>query len=40
MSHVLEHLIEQMDFLKKIRNNLKNNGIFSLKFQIVNMSQC
>ena len=31
MSHVLEHLIEPVRFLKKIRNNLKKNGIFFIE---------
>ena len=31
MSHVLEHLIEPVNFLKKIRNNLKKNGIFFIE---------
>ena len=31
MSHVLEHLLEPMNFLKKIKNNLKNNGIFFIE---------
>tara|TARA_Y100000590_G_scaffold9367_1_gene11531 strand:+ start:2120 stop:2944 length:825 start_codon:yes stop_codon:yes gene_type:complete len=31
MSHVLEHLIEPMNFLKKIKNNLKNDGIFFIE---------
>ena len=31
MSHVLEHLIEPGDFIKKIKNNLKKNGIFFIE---------
>jgi len=31
MSHVLEHLIEPVNFLKKIRNNLKKNGVFFIE---------
>ena len=31
MSHVLEHLIEPMNFLKKIKKNLKNDGIFFIE---------
>jgi len=31
MSHVLEHLIEPDDFIKKIKNNLKKNGIFFIE---------
>ena len=31
MSHVLEHLIEPVRFLKKIRSNLKKNGIFFIE---------
>ena len=31
MSHVLEHLIEPVRFLKKIRNNLKKSGIFFIE---------
>ena len=31
MSHVLEHLLEPMNFLKKIKDNLKNNGIFFIE---------
>ena len=31
MSHVLEHLLEPMNFLKKIKNNLKNDGIFFIE---------
>ena len=31
MSHVLEHLIEPVRFLKKIRNNLKKNGVFFIE---------
>ena len=31
MSHVLEHLIEPTNFLKKIKNNLKKNAIFFLE---------
>jgi len=31
MSHVLEHLIEPTKFLKRIKNNLKNDGIFFIE---------
>jgi 2-polyprenyl-3-methyl-5-hydroxy-6-metoxy-1,4-benzoquinol methylase len=31
MSHVLEHIIEPIHFLKKIKNNLKKDGIFFIE---------
>ena len=31
MSHVLEHIVEPIDFLKKIQNNLKKNSIFFIE---------
>lgn len=31
MSHVQEHLIEPTKFLKRIKNNLKNDGIFFIE---------
>ena len=31
MSHVLEHLIEPIDFLRKIKNNLKKNSILFIE---------
>jgi len=31
MSHVLEHLIEPDEFLKKIKKNMKENGIFFIE---------
>ncbi len=31
MSHVLEHLLEPSDFLKKIKKNLRKNGIFFIE---------
>ena len=31
MSHVLEHIIEPIHFLKKIKNNLKKDGVFFIE---------
>jgi len=38
MSHVLEHVVKVELFLQKIKNNLKDDSVFLLRFQIVKIN--